>query len=988
MACLGENTFADYFDLKLPALETERLFAHVDECVECARLLAATAAHKSAASASTDPAVRSHDSGDGALPYVATLGRYRVERLLGLGGMGVVYAGHDPQLDRRVAIKLLRPVARLSAEVLRARLMREAQAMARLSHPNVINIYEIGAWGEQIFVVMELIDGTTLTEWLTAQRRSWREIVHAFVAAGAGLEAAHGAGVVHRDFKPDNVLVSTKGRICVTDFGLARISRTSDSEPVAPPTPALPAVANAMTYSGLLVGTPAYMAPEQLRGEPSDARSDLFSFCVALYQALYGTRPYAGNTVDELRAATAAGRLEPPRAYVGPRALRSAIERGLLPEPSRRPSSMSELLARLRVDPALRRRRWAWVALGVLVALGVGAAQLRRSSLVCRGAAGKLAGLWDPPERQRLREAFARTGLPYAADAAARVERALDGYFERWGAMRKEACEATQLRGEQSPALMDLRMSCLDERREEVGALVQLFAGANDEVVRQSVQAVSALSDLSGCADTRALLERVPPPRHAEAQKALAAELARIKALVDAGRYKDVPPRANAGLERARALGDAAAAAHALYLRGLAEQRLETTAIAEKTLEEASWEAEAGHDEPVRFAAHLALLGTIVLTTQRQVDATRVEGETRALLRRLGGVEREAQMLSAFARAERQLGHYALMRDDAERAVALRQQARPVDELALAQSIADLGQAHERLGEFARAVTLTEEARALAERVVGAANPAMWDYWNAAGIALHKLGKEREAESAHRRALAIAEDAFGRDSTAAATSHNGLGGALRGQVRNAEALTELQAALEIFTRRVGPNTRQVGAALTNISLVLSDMGRATEGRQYALRAIEAERAALGPEHPEVTKSLQALGIQELSLRRYQDAYDHFEEAARIVEKGVDPDSTLLRTMRANQGRALLRMGRPQQAIVALQRALQLFDRAPMAAWRAAAEFDLGQAIWNAGGDRRRARQLVETARGRHPLVSTTEEELAEMDHWLARHRVE
>ncbi len=212
-----------------------------------------------------------------------------------MGGMGVVYAAHDSELDRRVAIKLLRRDASTAADVSRARLMREAQAMARLSHANVIDIYEIGSFGEHLFVVMELIDGVTLREWLRLAPRSWREIVRVFVAAGDGLAAAHRAGIVHRDFKPDNVLISTSGRICVTDFGLARINahevEASVSSPVGPRDSEL-AAAPDHTYAGRLVGTPAYMAPEQMRGEPTDARADVFAFCAALYEALYGVRPY------------------------------------------------------------------------------------------------------------------------------------------------------------------------------------------------------------------------------------------------------------------------------------------------------------------------------------------------------------------------------------------------------------------------------------------------------------------------------------------------------------------------------------------------------------------------------------------------------------------------------------------------------------------------------------------------------------------------
>jgi hypothetical protein len=247
MACVDENIFTAYFTFKLSPEETERLFAHVDVCAACARLF------NEIAEALTERELGEPSASDGSPPK---LGRYQIDRILGMGGMGVVYAGYDPELDRKVAIRLLQPDLKLTAGTLRARLVREAQAMAQLSHPNVINVFEIGTFGEQAFVVMELIDGVTLGQWLKQEPRTWREIVAAFVAAGAGLEAAHRQGIIHRDFKPDNVLVGKDGRICVTDFGLAR--RVEALEETATPSPVSPVDAT-VTRSGLLVGTPAYM---------------------------------------------------------------------------------------------------------------------------------------------------------------------------------------------------------------------------------------------------------------------------------------------------------------------------------------------------------------------------------------------------------------------------------------------------------------------------------------------------------------------------------------------------------------------------------------------------------------------------------------------------------------------------------------------------------------------------------------------------------
>ena len=250
----------------------------------------------------------------------SSLGRYIVLDRVGEGGMGIVYTAYDPELNRRVAIKLVRAVASksTSAKDRQARLLREAQAMARLSHPNVIAVHDVGTYGEQVFIAMELVDGTTLKEWLKQARRSWREIVEVFLAAGKGLAAAHAAGLVHRDFKPSNVLVGKDGRVRVMDFGVARPVSTADDK--VPGESPFAEVDVALTRVGSVVGTPRYMAPEQRGGQPVDPRSDQFSFCASLYEALYGESALAA----ERAASQAHGSHEAPAGSSVPRWVKSS----------------------------------------------------------------------------------------------------------------------------------------------------------------------------------------------------------------------------------------------------------------------------------------------------------------------------------------------------------------------------------------------------------------------------------------------------------------------------------------------------------------------------------------------------------------------------------------------------------------------------------------------------------------------------------------
>ncbi|NVB79407.1 MAG: protein kinase [Kofleriaceae bacterium] len=305
------------------------------------------------------------------------IGRFVVEGELGSGGMGVVYMGHDRELDRRVALKVLRGTV---DEQQRMRLMREGQAMARVVDENVITVYEVGIEGKLVFLAQELLDGGSLRQWLET-KHTQREILAKFTAAGRGLAAAHRAGLVHRDFKPDNVLLGKDGRVRVSDFGLARSLASATDSPTTPYDPNVDALGRTsqdlgkspmatMTRTGAVMGTPLYMSPEQHNGEPTDERSDQFSFCVALYQALYGDVPFGGKTTVALADAVISGRMQPPpRGASVPSRLRKILLRGLNTKPADRYPSMDALLADLAHDAWRNTRRYALVAgLGLLVA--------------------------------------------------------------------------------------------------------------------------------------------------------------------------------------------------------------------------------------------------------------------------------------------------------------------------------------------------------------------------------------------------------------------------------------------------------------------------------------------------------------------------------------------------------------------------------------------------------------------------------------------
>ena len=372
--CPDENVLARFASGTLSRPDAAGLEVHLDSCPDCRELVAAVASGDSRPDAASAPTQL--DTGAPTQPVVGggpvlkpgdTLGRYVVREVLGAGGMGVVYAAEDPRLGRRVALKLLKHAQ--AGEEARTRLLREAQAMARLSHPNVLPVFDLGTTEDgQVFLAMELVRGPTLAGWLHERERPWSDVLEVFLAAGRGLAAAHREGLVHRDFKPANVLVGTDGRPRVTDFGLVREVREAAS--AEPGTETVTDDAT-LTRVGAVAGTPAYMSPEQHAGHAVDARADQFSFCVALYEALHGQRPFAEDARGETRWSkrdTASGA---PRL---PKHLREALDRGLALSPSARFDSMDALLEALsRPIPSPRR---SWLALGLAAMLGLTATGL------------------------------------------------------------------------------------------------------------------------------------------------------------------------------------------------------------------------------------------------------------------------------------------------------------------------------------------------------------------------------------------------------------------------------------------------------------------------------------------------------------------------------------------------------------------------------------------------------------------------------------
>jgi len=848
--------------------------------------------------------------------------RYIVLNSVGQGGMGVVYAAYDPELDRKVALKLLRLRGREPDPTAgRARLQREAQAMARISHPNVCAVYDVGTLGDQVFMTMELIEGQTLHRWLKETPRTWREILRVFIEAGQGVAAAHEAGLVHRDFKPTNVLISKAGRVYVTDFGLARLVVPSGEEPSVSLEQlrqgGTTTLSETVTHEGMVMGTPQYMPPEQYLGNVPDSRSDQFSFCAALYWALFERRPFepkrVASAAAELSQALTASNLtpkarpnaplkdviqEPPTGTRVPAWVRRALLRGLALHPNDRFPSMAQLLEALSQEQRRVRQRWLLLGTGLAgLVVALGGVLWRLQSQVCVGAEMLTAQVWNAEVKAKIDESFAATHQPFASEMAGAAGRVVDAYAKDWARQHTEACEATRIHKTQTEALYSSRVVCLERRRKDIQALARVLSQADAQLVSKAVQVALELPALQECEDIDSLTNQTAMPSDPEQRKQivqLGAELSELKFLAIAGHYKDVLTRAGKLEPRVAATGYLPLLAELRMRKGKVQIEVGEAEEGARQIENAVSDAEAARADRLKVEIlNQLIFARAILGQNEQAESWARLAD--ATLKRIGG-----------------------------------------DPILESQRAGNLGIAMMQRGKYAEAERYFEQTRVLQEKLAPD-DPRRVLTFYILGVAATQAGDYASAT-----------------------------------VRLTEALRQMETVL-------GKRHPQVAQCHAMLAWAYREGGDPLRALEHAQKSLALRTLLFGEEHPQVADALDTLGMCQLKLSRNEEARKTFEKSLAMKDKLLQPEDNFRAYSYDGLGQALLAGGRPAEAIEPLEKALSFEGMGPESL--ADSGFSLAKALWISDVDRPRARVEAKKARDHYAEVGK-KDRVQEVEKWL------
>ncbi len=981
-------------------------------------------------------------------PLEGRIGHYLPLHKLGAGGMGAVYAAYDTKLDRKVAIKVL--LAR-GSELARQRLVREAQAMAQLSHPNIAQVYEIGeieASGDA-YLVMEYVDGVTLHTWLEGDaNRDPAAVLEVFIAAGRGLAAAHAEGLVHRDFKPDNVMIRRDDRVLVMDFGLARGWIPNGGDAAAPRVAAsgvhdagdlgisrasFSELSTELTATGAVLGTPAYMAPEQFCGLEADARADQFAFCVALFEALHRRRPFAGETAYELMAAVTEGAwLRPERSELD--WVDAILGRGLAVDPDARWPSMDALLDALSRDPTPRRRLLMGLG-GALVALSVAACGLwiaeerdrAQTRARCESLGSAFPRAWEG-QRDTYADRFAASDSPIAAQVWGKVEPVLGDYVDDWAAMREQACVEAEV-DEALPAQSYAQVvRCLDEARETFAGLTGAWTTIDTPKVIQASRGVAGLPPLTLCRDEARLeLRRSPPPDKAEAIDAIESRLVHAYGLSLAGDFGAAKEELDRVAVEAEAVGWSPLVAEVLRRRANVQGSLGEYEAAVRDGERSLFAAVEGGDDILALEATIDLIDITGSYLGEPEGGRRWHELAQAMLRRLDirGGRLESRLL-------RHRGRLLFVEGRSEEAIAPALRSLALDEelygpksVVVSGALNSLGNIYWQAGRYDEALATHGRALAIRRELFGTDHPMVSNSLNNIGLVQWKRGDFDAAANAHQEALRIRERAFARDHVDVGSSLNNLGLIYLEHERYDDARREFERALAIWSAALGPEHADLALVHNNLGLIANEQRRHDEALRELERAREIRIAALGPEHSDVGTSEMNIGLVhytsenheaalaafargesilaglpedhperlrnqlliakvDIARENWPEARGRLEQTRAIYEANCDTESRGFVDLLVALAEVAFAERAYEEARAMLERVTQIHrELGAVPALMASDDYLLGRVLV-ALGERDEGRALVEGAREVFVTLGRTDD-IAEIDGWIAEH---
>jgi tetratricopeptide (TPR) repeat protein len=958
-ACPPDDTLAALIAGVLEEAQRESIRSHVDSCESCRDLLVAVAK-------GTPPGVTpeldvtlvdvQRYRAKGPAKPVALPARFQIERLLGEGGMGRVYAARDTELDRPVAVKVMRD--ELGSAQLAERLVRESRSMAQINHQGVVTVYDVGRHEGTVFIAMELVAGTTLQRWLHEKPRGWREIVEVFYRAGEGLAAAHEAGLIHRDMKPENVLVSVEGdrvkRIAVSDFGVARAARgETETAGGARPSDVI------RTATGAAIGTPAYMAPEQLAGGVVDARADIFGFGVSLWEALYGARPYVGKTIAELEAAIARGAPESP-ASPAPRWIANATRAAIDPDPAKRPQSMKALLAAIdpsRVDRTKKTIVYAGIAVVVLGSVAFAVVPRLRSSAPPLPALCSDPGMtatWTDAAKTQIRTTLGALPGELPKSVAERAVQTGDAYAARWNEARAAVCKSTDV------ARREAMVACLAARRSAAAKLVELVPAMKRVDLVELDMVLGKLPSVALCqTDAAAIVMRELTPDKRARAAVLEAKIAEAAALITGGSPDKARTELAALDAEVKAVGSRALTAEHVFARANATGEADVDGAIALYREAALTADKAGRDD---LSAE-AWLKVAHEYSQTKNDAGRAQ---EALQQADAAITRGGEDGALRAHYELELAQLRLFEtkfDEAEKLLA-------------AAKIRIVEHAPQLLPDVEESqISLLTEAGKLDEAIAGAkalilervkvrgeAHASVITIRNILANALLVSGKLEEALVEAQLAADLAKRGYGEDSDSYGLGLRNVSVLLENLGKFDEARAAIQKARTILSASRGPRSFMVGDTYQSEAVLLAVSGKAEEALPLFDQAIAIYKDSVGERHVRTAEAMLSYAGTLSELNRGKEAMEKSRDAVTLFREVYGEENPRYAYARAMYGEALIRAKDKKAARIELEAAVAIYSRTefiPTA--KAAAKFNLAQAIVDDPAQKERAMTLAKEA---------------------------